>query len=216
MGRRGVRTARGAIAALPAAILVAALAVGSAGAGGTASPPPDIHVSAYDVSGFDLFAPSSVRAPRGTTVVFDFDGPSHHTATDGTGMALFDSGLVDEGGPSLSYTYEAAGVYRFVCTLHAEMTGQVSVPVGAWPATGGLGRSFTVRWARAAAPSGFVYDVQIHRPGGVWKPWRTGVTSLVDGFVPDRGAGRYRFRARMWLPGEGRAKWSPVATIAVA
>jgi plastocyanin len=202
--------------ALTAAILVAVLPVGSEGAGATVGSPPDIHVSAYDVSGFDLFAPSSIEAPRGTTVVFDFDGPSHHTATDGTGMRLFDSGVVDQGGPSQSYTYEAAGVYRFVCTLHAEMTGQVSVQVGAWPATGGLGRSFTVRWARAASPDGFVYDVQVHRPGGVWKPWHLGVASLVEGFLPDRGAGRYRFRARMRLPGEGRARWSPVATITVA
>ncbi len=72
-------------------------------------PASDVHVSAYDHGFYDAFDPSLVVLARGGTVTFDFDGPDHHTATDGTGMDLYDSGVVDGGGPSFSYTYRAAG-----------------------------------------------------------------------------------------------------------
>src|SRR6187399_3189625 len=74
---------------VPAALLVFTLGVsGGLPAGaqpGTlpGTPPPDgVHV---EVSDF-LFDPATVPLGRGQTVVFDFVGPSHHTATDSSGM----------------------------------------------------------------------------------------------------------------------------------
>ena len=50
--------------------------------GSTTSPPPDTHVAVVDFR----FDPATVPSRRGGTVVFDFVGPSHHTATDSSGL----------------------------------------------------------------------------------------------------------------------------------
>ncbi|MGZ8566404.1 MAG: cupredoxin domain-containing protein [Actinomycetota bacterium] len=172
-------------------------------------PSSDEHVSAYNHGFYDAFDPTTVVLARGGTVTFHFDGPDHHTATDGTGMDLYDSGVVDEGGPSFSYTYQAAGGYRFVCTLHSEMSGQVRVPLTVWPPKGPRRERFTVRWAAAVAESGFVYDVQIRRPGEGWRRWVWATGTRSTTFLQDGGRGRYRFRARMRQLGTGGSSgWS--------
>ena len=56
-----------------------------------------------------LFDPATVPLPRGGTVVFDFEGPSHHTATDGSGLELYDSGSVEPPMGPLGC---------FICCLH--------------------------------------------------------------------------------------------------
>ena len=181
-----------------------------------ATPPlAEVHVSAYDQGAFDLFSPSRITVRRGGTVTFDFDGPSSHTATDGTGMDLFDSGVVHAGGPSLSYIYRAAGAYAFVCTLHPEMSGQVRVPITAAPPQGGRARRFTVRWAAGVAEGGSVYDVQLRRPEGPWLRWVWGTTTPWTRFVSDAGRGSYRFRARMREPRGSSSAWSDPDVITV-
>jgi plastocyanin len=90
------------------------------------------HVQVHD----RYFSPTTVAVPRGGTVVFDFVGDGHHTATDASGLELYDSGLVDGGGPSVSAVFAAAGAYRFTCTPHPSMGGRVEVPVRAAPASG--------------------------------------------------------------------------------
>ena len=92
----------------------------------------DVHV---DVGEY-FFAPSTAEVARGGTVVFDFVGGVTHTATDASGLDLYDSGNVAGGGPSFSYTFVAAGEYRFVCSPHPFMGGRVRVPVRVAPARG--------------------------------------------------------------------------------
>ena len=148
--------------------------------------------------------------------MFDFGGSVHHTATDGSGLELYDSGPVTPGGQSTWFTFEAAGVYSFVCTPHTGMGGRVTVPMRVAPASGGVHRAFTVTWASATATGAHVYDVQIRRPGGIWTSWRMGVTPRTDDFTPGAGKGRYRFRARMRDTELGQAsRWSVAATIRV-
>ena len=78
------------------------------------------------------------------------------------------------------------------------MTGTVHVPIAVSPLKGHRATLFTITWAAGAAPSGFVYYVEIRRPGERhWKSWETGVTSNSHRFKPDAGVGRYRFRARL-------------------
>lgn len=167
-----------------------------------------------DVGDF-YFAPASPTVTRGGTVIFDFVGAVTHTATDDSGLELFDSGNVPPGGPSTSFTYEAAGVYAFVCTPHPFMGGRVSVPMRAAPASGGRRRTFRLTWASAEATGDRVYDVQIRRPGTTWSIWRRGVTTRGDGFDPATG-GRFRFRARVRDVGLGAAsRWSEAASIVV-
>ena len=66
--------------------------------------------------------------------------------------------------------------------------------------TGGVGTTattFTVTWAAATPPTGYVFDVQIRRPGAAFVGWKTGVTSRTASFTPDAGTGTYSFRARL-------------------
>lgn len=171
-----------------------------------------MHVAALD----DRFEPATVAVGRGGTVIFDFEGSTDHTATDGSGLELYDSGTVSPGGPSTRFTFEGAGLYRFVCSTHAGMAGRVQVPVRVTPSSGGIHRTFTVTWASVVPAGDHVYDVQIRRPGRNWTSWRTGVAARADDFMPDGRKGRYRFRARMRDTGLGRASgWSVAATIRV-
>lgn len=177
-----------------------------------AKPSRELSIAVEDY----YFDPGAPTIGRGDTVTFDFVGDVTHTATDSSGLQLFDSGNVHPGsGPSLSFTYEAAGVYNFVCTPHTGMAGRVSVPMRAAPASGRRQATFTLVWASAAATGDHVYDVQIRHPGGTWSMWRSGVTTRSDMFEP-RKAGRYRFRARMRDVGLGESsRWSPASSIAV-
>ena len=120
------------------------------------------------------------------------------------------------GGPSTWFTFEAAGVYSFVCTPHTGMGGRVEVPMRAAPRSGGLHRTFTITWASADATGDHVYDVRMRRPGKPWKVWRSGVTMRSDSFLPGAGPGRYRFRARMRDVVSGEAsRWSAAVSIRV-
>jgi plastocyanin len=177
------------------------------------TPPEGTHVEVLDFR----FDEPDVSIGRGETVIFDFVGPSHHTATDGTGMDLYDSGSVGAGEPSTWFTFEAAGTYRFVCTPHLDMgmVGWISVPMRVAPETAGPHHSFTAAWATESAPAGSVYDVQIRRPGKPWKDWRTDVTTRQGTYIPSAGEGNYRFRARLRRLAGGVARWSTVATIRV-
>ncbi len=168
------------------------------------SPPGSVNVAVTD----DIYTPSIVDLKRGGTVIFDHLGPSHHTATDDSGMQLYDSGAVGPGAPSTVFTYPAAGVYLFTCTLHPWMGGRVQIPVWARPASGWRNRTYTIRWGAATAPAGFVYDVQFRRPGGEWRRWLRGEIDIEGTFVPDRGPGRYRFRATMRRLAGGQGIWS--------
>lgn len=199
----------------PRHVLVAALAViASTGSIVPAGAVEDrvVEVEARD----DYFLPSLLPVRRGTTVVWDFgEADRSHTVTDRSGMGLFDSGIVAPGGPSFQVRFDAAGTYPYTCTLHADrMNGHVDVPVRLWPRAGRLGRSFRVRWASSLAAEGFVYDVQIKRPGGSWTPWLTGATDPTTPFDPNR-RGTFRFRARLRRVSDGVSEWSSGASLIV-
>ena len=173
--------------------------------------PNEVQVEVTDFR----FTPASVVLPRGGTIVFVHLGPSHHSATDATGMLLFDSGSVDETSPPTSYTFEAAGVYPFVCTPHPFMGGRVSVPVRAAPASGSATRARTVTFAAGPAPDGFAYDVQVRRPGDGWASWKRGVSEPSASFTADAGEGTYRFRARLREIDVASSRWSEPSSIRV-
>lgn len=166
---------------------------------------PEVTVLALD----DYFLPSFAVVARGDTVVWDFsDAERSHTATDSSGMGLFDSGLVSPGGPSFVYAFEAAGSYPYTCTIHTDdMNGRVNVPIRVSPTSGPVGRTFRVRWATGTAPDGFVYDVQRKRNDGSWSSWLSGARGARDQFEPERH-GTYRFRARLRRESGGASGWS--------
>ncbi len=110
MGTR--RPRRRAVAALSAG-LASVLAVGS--------------VSAADqtvaMSGF-AFDPATVTVEVGDSVTWENGDGVGHTAT-GSGGA-FDTGTVS-GGQSATVTFDTAGTFAYVCTIHPTMQGSVVV-----------------------------------------------------------------------------------------
>jgi plastocyanin len=200
--------------------LVLAAATGGRGAAVTPPGPAAVATAAPQTVRVDVgewfYAPATVDLRRGGTAIFDFVGGVTHTATDSSGLDLYDSGNVEPGGSSFGFTFVSAGIYPFVCAPHPFMGGRVSVPMRVTPSSGGVRRTFTVVWAAEDATHPRVYDVQIRRPGTTWRPWRTGVTDRMGTFTPRAGKGVYRFRARMRDPGLGEAsRWSTASRIRV-
>ncbi len=164
----------------------------------------------------NFFTPDLATVGQGSSAQWSFEGPSTHTATDETGMKLFDSGFQDPGGTS-SFTFIAAGTYGYVCLIHDFMKGKIKVPLKASPASGGTGTTFTVTWSSATAPTGFVFDVQILRPGSSYVNWKLGQTARSATFVPDAGTGVYKFRALLRKTSNNKKSgYSPAKKITVS
>jgi plastocyanin len=162
-----------------------------------------------------LFSPASRTVGQDTGVLFRFHGPSSHTVTDTSGMELFDSGPMPAG-TTETVPVVGAGGYPFACSIHPSMTGRLNVGVLTSPGSGTTSTVFSVRWA-AGPEDGFVFDVQVKRPGTtLWKVLLTDTPSGSVSFTPDRGAGTYSFRARTQRVGEASTQWSVAKTINVS
>jgi plastocyanin len=177
---------------------------------------PPITTAGVTVVDFS-FTPQNVVIGQGTGVQWTFNGPSQHTATDNTGLSLFDSGA-EPAGATFTYYFIAAGQYPYHCTIHPSMTGTVRVPTVAKPPSGGIGTTFTITWAANHAPTNFVFHVQIRRPGSSsWVDWQTNQTLNNATFVPDSGVGTYSFRGRYESTGlTAHSNWSKAASIVVS
>ena len=173
-----------------------------------------VQYSTIDVKDF-AFSPTSRSPAQDTAVLFRFQGPSLHTVTDTSGMGLFDSGPLPAG-TTETVGVIGAGQYAFACTLHPSMTGVLKVGLLTTPTSGSTATSFSIQWA--AAPSdGFVFDVQVKRPGSkTWKALVTDTAGTSTSFTPDRGTGTYAFRARTQETGGASTNWSVAKTITVS
>ncbi|MGH3650102.1 MAG: cupredoxin domain-containing protein [Acidimicrobiia bacterium] len=74
------------------------------------------------ISGFDFNGPASISA--GTTVTVTNDDAVAHTWTSEDGV--FNSGTL-AGGETFDFTFENPGEYAYFCSIHAEMTGSITV-----------------------------------------------------------------------------------------
>jgi plastocyanin len=154
-----------------------------------------------------FYSPPIARPKLGGAVLWEFY--SDHTASDNSGMGLFDSGT-KSAGQFFEFTFTAAGQYPIICHIHpTQMSGNVKVPMKVAPVTGNLTTVFTITWANAPPPlPGYVFDVQISRPGGPgFVDWKPGVTTKTATFTADSGTGTYLFQARLHNanPGNGFA-----------
>jgi plastocyanin len=70
------------------------------------------------------FDPAAVEIPVGATVTWTNTGAVPHTATASDGT--FDSGELAPGA-SFSHTFTAAGTFPYICQIHPQMTGTVTV-----------------------------------------------------------------------------------------
>lgn len=73
------------------------------------------------------FSPASLTVNKGTKVTWvNNDGPAHTvTATDNGNT--FNSGTIQPGGGTFSFTFNTAGDFNYQCTIHPQMVGSVHV-----------------------------------------------------------------------------------------
>jgi acetyl esterase/lipase/plastocyanin len=187
---------------------------------GTGAGDPSIYywtVDPLDIGAADFsFTPAiAAGVTKGSVVQWTNNGPSLHTVTDSSGMALFDSGPMNPGA-TFQWVFLGAGVYAYASTLDPGMTGQVKLGVSVTPSAVVLPNPATIQWAADTAPSGLVYDVQIKLPGSSqWTDWMTGQTASQGTFVPGQ-AGTYNFRGRTRSTVNGASSgWSAASKLTV-
>jgi hypothetical protein len=130
-------------------------------------------------------------------------------------------GPIVKGKKTVIYTISSlpAGLLSFQCDIHTvQMRGLFAVAPVVSPATGSIGMGFVVSWATSAdAPPGYVFDVQIRRPGSAsFSDWRTHQTGYQATYIPD-APGTYSFRVSVY-PANGELRpigYSPAASIEV-
>jgi plastocyanin len=76
------------------------------------------HVDVKD----NFFSPGTLQVSVGDTVTWDWKGGAAHNVT-GPG---FNSGTLSKG-KTFAHTFNSAGTFKYVCTLHTGMKGTVEV-----------------------------------------------------------------------------------------
>lgn len=165
-------------------------------------------------SAFSVTGPVAIQ--RGGTVQWVNRDTVAHNVTDATGMGLYHSTSLAPG-RGYAFKFNAAGSYPFKDTVH-NLTGTVRVPMADAPAAGNTKTLFQLYWATGSPPTGFVYDVEVKRPGGTaFKPLLTGTKKGLTSFAPNAGAGSYYFEARLRNTVNGHGSgWSPPLKISVS
>ena len=138
-----------------------------------ASPPVEVSVE------FSDYRPSQLDVLPGETVSWTNVSQRTHTVTSDTG--LFDSGDV-VGGGHFAFRFDTPGEYRYHCTIHPSITGEIDVrrvtlerlPPAAVPV--GKGVEFSGRTADPTQPVG----IQRRGDGGAFATVAT-ATPALDG-----------------------------------
>jgi plastocyanin len=162
------------------------------------------------------FTPSIANVRMGDTVHWTNNGPSSHTATSDSPLSLWDSGVLGVGG-MFDFTFTAAGVYSYHCSIHSSMKARVAAKDRVSPPSGPVGTVFTIRVATITAPSGFVYDVQKKNPGGIFQNFAVGITTMSTTWdSTGQPTGLYQFRSRLRRLSDGATSgYSPGQNVSV-
>jgi plastocyanin len=106
-------------------------AAGTLAALAAASPALAANVDVQAVDGTtptnNAWSPSDVKANTGDTVTWHFNTPGSHNLQSTTANWTISTENRSSGSPPATYTFGAEGTYGFRCSLHAEMTGTVTV-----------------------------------------------------------------------------------------
>ncbi len=160
------------------------------------------------------FSPGTSVLKLGETMQWTFLGTFAARIADASGMRLFDSG------PRRSVDYFnlrvlLAGTFEYGDPGARSHRGSFSAaPLAS--AQGRVGTPFTVTWALAPIPPGFVVDVVSLAPGSTQpKVWQSGVRTRSADFTAD-SAGVWKFAARVRSAGSGRhSEFSPPVSVDV-
>ncbi|MEU7142999.1 plastocyanin/azurin family copper-binding protein [Nocardia sp. NPDC046473] len=93
----------------------------------TSQPAGDTKPAAITVEVNNMkFAPADVTVKTGDTVTWHFADKAPHTVQGIGDKAMgLNSPIIDKG--DWSYTFTVAGTYRYLCSLHPEMRGTITV-----------------------------------------------------------------------------------------
>lgn len=159
------------------------------------------------------FGPAAVTVARGGTVRWSNQGPTAFLAHDVQSTAP--AGYFSSGGPesvpvgsTWSFTFRSAGRFGYLCSVHAGMTGTVTVPIAVGRLAGPV--RFRVTLASRAPATPWKHEVQVRRPGST--RWVTIATTGAASVTWRPSAhGRYSFRARLvkGAPAGARSGWTP-------
>ena len=107
----------GSVVRTAALAIVASLALGSTAVAGEPS-------ASVVVAKEFMFSPATLTVAAGTTVTWSNRDEEPHTVVSETG--LFRSAALDTN-ESFSFRFDQPGTYRFVCSIHPQMTGTIIV-----------------------------------------------------------------------------------------
>jgi plastocyanin len=108
------------------AVLALAATACSGGAAEPAAEAAQAAAASQTVSMADLaYSPAQLEVPAGTTVTWTNDDEAPHTVTF-DGDAIADSDQL-EPGADFSATFDKAGTYTYICAIHPDMKGTVTV-----------------------------------------------------------------------------------------
>lgn len=159
------------------------------------------------------FTPSKLTVAMGTTVTWTNNDPMPHTATSDDGF--FDTGAIGTSGGTDTVDFESTGRFRYTCSFHATMHGQVVVPLDV--VGGSAADGWKLRWATGAAPTGIAYDVQFRRDGATeWRNLRKDTTHAAGKLDPAT-PGDYVVRARTSnTADDDESGWSPNVSLTIS
>ena len=114
-------------------------------------------------------------------------------------------------GGTFDFTFTAAGIYTYHCSIHSSMKAKVGSKDTVTPPSGPVGTVFTIKVATVTAPAGFVYDVQKKNPGGNFQDFAVGITTMSTAWnSTGQPTGVYQFRSRLRRLSDGAASaYSP-------
>ncbi len=105
---------------------------GGGGGGGIVSPPPPPPPPPSTCADFTFcmrassFQPTTLTVAKGTSVSFqNSSAVDHNVVFDSAASGAADIGLISSG--TVVRTFNTAGTFAFHCTIHAGMTGSITV-----------------------------------------------------------------------------------------
>lgn len=167
------------------------------------------------------FTPKLVTGKMGDRFEWTNAGVDYHSATEASGLNLWDSQLINGSRSHNTATWGTtiawAGTFYYRDMVAVWNFGAaIAIPVGV-PSTVNAGSGATIVLGTSSPPTGKGFDVQLQKDGGAWTSIAAGV-SAAQIATATLTAGTYSVRARLRSldaakPGE--SGWSPPASFTV-
>jgi plastocyanin len=111
-------------------LVVVAAFIGALALGAGPASAATVTIDAMDDSPGSRWVPPNVTIDTGDTVSWEFDqaqAPHNVTASSANWTSPDSTNKAPGSAETVQFTFEQAGVYTFLCTIHPQMTGSVTV-----------------------------------------------------------------------------------------